>query len=103
MYRSEYDKLNTMDKKNTLLSSLILEDNASSNGLTEKSSSDINSLPEAAYTFEESNESTIISDNEITVGGNGEVLLNVNIPKGKTIYVQFKNLHLDTTLSLIHI
>ena len=97
MYRSEYDKLNTMDKKNTLLSSLILEDNASSNGLTEKSSSDINSLPEAAYTFEESNESTIISDNEITVGGNGEVLLNVNIPKGKTIYVQFKNLHLDTT------
>ena len=51
-YRSEYDKLNTMDKKNTLLSSLILEDNASSNGLTEKSSSDINSLPEAAYTFD---------------------------------------------------
>ena len=97
MYRSEYDKLNTMDKKNTLLSSLILEDNASSNGLTEQSASDINSLPEEAYTIEESNENTVISDHEITVDENGEVLLNVNIPEGKTIYVQFKNLHLDSS------
>ena len=97
MYRSEYDKLNTMEKKNILLSSLVLEDKASSNGLTEQFASNIINLPETEYIFEESNENTVISDHKITVGENGEVLLNVNIPKGKMIYVQFKNLYLDST------
>ena len=97
MYRSEYDKLNTMDKKNTLLSSLVLEDKVSSNGLTVQSASDIINLPEEEYTFEQSNENTVISDHEITVGENGELLLNVEISKGITIYVQFKNLHLDSS------
>ena len=68
MYRSEYDKLNTMEKKNILLSSLVLEDKASSNGLTEQFASNIINLPETEYIFEESNENTVISDHEITVG-----------------------------------
>lgn len=34
---------------------------------------------------------------KLPVGENGQVLLNVNIPKGKMIYVQFENLYLDST------
>lgn len=96
MYRSEYDKLNTIDKKNTLLSSLILEDNASSNGLTARLASEISKLPEEKYTFADAG-GNIVSDHEIMANENGEILLNVNIPKDKTIYIQFNNLHLDST------
>ena len=97
IYRSEYDKLNTMEKKNTLLASLVLEDGAVSNGLEAQEASQIAQPPEEAYTIAQTGQNQILSDREIIVDENGEVLLNVNIPKGKTIYVQFYNLHLDSS------